>query len=535
MSEYRTPTAPSDPEAERAVLGCVLMRPSLLTKVMAIIGTEPNPFYETEHQKIYETLQLFQELNIPFDRVTANRELDQSYMAECVASVPTSANFAHYASIVAETHYKRRAIDTLNAESRAILSGQPITDSISRVKELVDNPPKTRRLELDDLTDWQNPPAPKYVIQDMCEESITTVLTSPGGMGKSLFAVGLGISVATGYTVFDSFKPTSPGHVLYISGEDPTNKVKQRMAGYARQHLDLPKDLVDSRFHVKSRNNRPLIQGDRNTGVKLTPYYYDLQSYCLEHEPRLIILDTLRRCIGGIPGGENDNGVIGFLIEQITNLVRPYGGMALVLSHSRKPSGDAQNAVTRDDARGASALVDEARAHFMLTMDPEGTDALITLTKANYAPRGMLYTTWRFSFGCHDGCPYMVETGQSSYSGGDLKALIPSIVDYIQSSQYDNWPQKLAQDGYCKAFRDSLQRKFPWAGQRHITDACVLATEQGYLYFDKGRRGAGRGRTDVLRVPEAGQLPPPRQELIPVPQGELYDDPYEEEEDGVPF
>jgi hypothetical protein len=522
------------------------MCPELLPRLDGILGDDP--FYFKENQELWALLQLYHDLGRPLDRVTLGNALQKNdtvslvYCAECVNTVPTTVNWDFYAGQVADLAYRRRGILSLEREIRSLYSGEPLEDILHRVRTLADSPPRARLMDTDDLTGWQDPEPPKYVIQDLCCEKTTVVLTSPGGLGKSLFALSLGLSVATGTALFPSFVPVNPGHVLYISGEDPTEKVQMRMAGTHRQyHLDPA--LVDQYFHVRTRNNRPLVQGDRTHGVKLTQFYYDIQAYCREIQPRVLIIDTLRRCIGGIPGGENDNGVVGFLIESITDLVRDHGGIALVLSHAKKPADTENHDVTRHDARGASALVDEARTHFMLSMDKESNDMLVTLTKANYAPRDMLFTTWRFTVGAHRKCPYLIETGQQNYAANDPEALIPIIIDYIATSDYDNWPVKLAQDGKCKPLRDRLQRKFPWAGANHILDACALAVKQGRLLSGKGTRKAGIAHNDVLTLPPAGYTPPA---LVPIRAADElpfegttqytedeYEDP--EYEDDVPF
>ncbi len=78
-----------------------------------------------------------------------------------------------------------------------------------------------------------------------------------------------------------------------------------------------------------------------------------------ELRPRLAVLDTLNRCLAGIP--ENDNAAMGRIVSELEAMVAPVGAACLVLHHvgkgaAREGSGDEQQA-----ARGAGAITDNAR------------------------------------------------------------------------------------------------------------------------------------------------------------------------------
>ncbi|MCK5863478.1 MAG: replicative DNA helicase [Candidatus Hydrogenedentes bacterium] len=114
---------PQDTDAERAVLGAMLMRTEAIgTAVEILHHDEQDVFFIPAHQIIYDVIiSLFNE-NKPLDRVVLIDEITrrdalekiggESYLAELVNVVPTSANVEYYAKIVLEKSLRRRLIDS---------------------------------------------------------------------------------------------------------------------------------------------------------------------------------------------------------------------------------------------------------------------------------------------------------------------------------------------------------------------------------------------------------------------------------------
>jgi len=95
---------PRDEQAERSVLGSILVDKEAVTKVAEFL--RPNHFYSEDHGRIFEVmLDLYQERE-PIDLVTLTRKLKKkqwltkvggaSYVSELIETVPTAANVEHY-------------------------------------------------------------------------------------------------------------------------------------------------------------------------------------------------------------------------------------------------------------------------------------------------------------------------------------------------------------------------------------------------------------------------------------------------------
>lgn len=112
---------PQNLEAERAVLGGMLLERETIPKVLQII-TESESFYSEVHVLIYQGIvSLFNE-NKPVDVVALKEQFGKkgklkevggaSYLAELVNSVPTTVNVPYYAQIVKEKHILRDLLRT---------------------------------------------------------------------------------------------------------------------------------------------------------------------------------------------------------------------------------------------------------------------------------------------------------------------------------------------------------------------------------------------------------------------------------------
>jgi replicative DNA helicase len=110
---------PHNLEAEQAVLGAILAAGRLLVEVAALV--EEVDFYRPAHRAIWRAILALADRGQPTDPVTVLGELDHTgelaevgggpFLHTLVQAVPTVANAAHYAHLVAEAARRRRVID----------------------------------------------------------------------------------------------------------------------------------------------------------------------------------------------------------------------------------------------------------------------------------------------------------------------------------------------------------------------------------------------------------------------------------------
>ncbi len=111
-------TPPHNLEAEKAVLGGILVQNKNLNVVLSIIS--PEDFYKEANQKIIKTIISLVDKGQPVDLLTLSEELQKggaleevggaSYLSSLMDGVPKSLNIEHHAQIIKEKSLLRRLI-----------------------------------------------------------------------------------------------------------------------------------------------------------------------------------------------------------------------------------------------------------------------------------------------------------------------------------------------------------------------------------------------------------------------------------------
>ena len=114
--EMRVP--PNSTDAEKAVLGSILLRRDALYEINDIIT--PESFYSEKHKLIYNVMLELSSKNEPVDIISLKTKLENqgmleqagggAFLAELVHTVPSASNVVHYAEIVQKKFMMRRLI-----------------------------------------------------------------------------------------------------------------------------------------------------------------------------------------------------------------------------------------------------------------------------------------------------------------------------------------------------------------------------------------------------------------------------------------
>lgn len=111
---------PHNAEAERSVLGAAMLDKDVLSEILEEVKAED--FYSENHKEIFQAIWELYRDNSPVDMLTVCEELKRrkaldmvggrAYIATLTAEVPSTANAAEYAKIVAEKATLRQMIKT---------------------------------------------------------------------------------------------------------------------------------------------------------------------------------------------------------------------------------------------------------------------------------------------------------------------------------------------------------------------------------------------------------------------------------------
>jgi replicative DNA helicase len=246
------PLPPCDLDAERAVLGAILISPAALDQVIDTLTIAE--FYRPAHQTIYATaLELFA-AGDPVDPITISARLAAAgdlvriggapYLQDLAHDVPTARNIGYYAALVARQAVKRRAVETGQRIAQLGHSWAADEDGLTDRIEQLTNGLTTTTQTNDGLIDLDTavtqaferlagpvPPVTPTGLHDL--DSILTgglrkgavyVIAARPGQGKSLAGAGIGLSVAqdgVGVLVCS----------LEMSREEITNRILANMSG----------------------------------------------------------------------------------------------------------------------------------------------------------------------------------------------------------------------------------------------------------------------------------------------------------------
>lgn len=127
MPNQSTHLPPQDLEAEKAIIGAILLDQDAFVAVVQVL--KPEHFYKQAHADIYSAILDLYEKREPIDLVTLTAQLKSrglfdkvggaSYLADLASGVPTSANIAQYSRIVRDHYLKRQLISAASRVSQA--------------------------------------------------------------------------------------------------------------------------------------------------------------------------------------------------------------------------------------------------------------------------------------------------------------------------------------------------------------------------------------------------------------------------------
>lgn len=211
-------------------------------------------------------------------------------------------------------------------------------------------------MAIDILQAFEQPPAPlDFVLPGLIAGTVGGIV-SPGGAGKSMFALELAAFIATGHdlTGFANSVPYTKGQVAFLAAEDPADAIKHRIHA-------LGKHLPGEHHKAFAENCyiEPLAGRQANLARKDWADYVESVAV----GKRLVFLDTLRRFH---EFDENDSGQMAQLIGIIEGIADRTKCAIVFLHHASKSAamngqGDSQQA-----SRGSSVLVDNIRWQMFL-------------------------------------------------------------------------------------------------------------------------------------------------------------------------
>ena len=207
-------------------------------------------------------------------------------------------------------------------------------------------------------------PIPRWVLPHWVREKTLTMISAPGGVGKSNFATAMGLSVAAGKGFLGQPEPSAPGRVVYIA-IDAASWDHAHVARRLAPGLGVPSHMLE--------DDEP---DDWTAG-----FWFSFEPFFLESDPKgfealmnaaawgpdgevmpdLVVIDSLRNVHDG---DENDAKAM----MQVMRFFRRWSEKncsILLLHHSKKPN-EFTSPSGWDSARGSGVIHNSVDAHIVL-------------------------------------------------------------------------------------------------------------------------------------------------------------------------
>ena len=358
---------PQSPEAEREVLNSLILDGSALALVREI-GLEATHFYQERNRVIYRSIERLAgrgssaELPLLTEELRSSGELEDAgnvaYLTGLMVEAQSAGSLVeHYARAVVESAKRRELIAGLAQASQAAYGDEESFERVAgRVRDLLHTSLQGEELRV--TSDWAGAePEPRHwLCPGWLPLNRVALLTGPGSAGKSLLALHLAVTVASGQGVSGGEKtkllpimgglrnggnggpavdPAHTGPVVMLGWEDEAGEVARRLrllpSGATSRRLPSELHYVD--LAGRGPLWAPREGGHRDSGLTLTRAGAQLEGLLAEVEPVLIVIDP---AAGAYGGNENDRAAVRSFLAYLNDLGAETGAAVLVVAHPPK-------------------------------------------------------------------------------------------------------------------------------------------------------------------------------------------------------
>ena len=324
---------PHSLEAEKSVIGSMLMSRDAVITALEILNKDD--FYEQQYGVLFEAMKELNEAGKPVDVVTLQDRLrekdvppevaDIAFVADILASVPTSANVRSYAEIVSQKATLRRLIRvTSNIENECYLGKTDMQTILEKTEKDIfevlqqrstDQEVSVREVVMDTLERIEKASRMKSKVTGLptgfldldyktsgFQNSDFILIAARPSMGKTAFVLNIAQYMA--------FRQNMPCAIfsLEMSRDQLMNRLfslESKVDSQALRTGKLKDDewakLVESAGVI---SNSGLIIDD-TPGINLQQFRSKARKYKLDHDIKIIFIDYLQLMAGN--GGRSDN------------------------------------------------------------------------------------------------------------------------------------------------------------------------------------------------------------------------------------
>jgi len=233
---------PYSEEAERGVLGGIILDAARVLTLCQSAGLTVAAFYVPAHQIIFEALAAMDPKSLDLitigEHLKANGELDRvgghPFLERLVDATPTPAHSAFYIGIVAEKEKRRALIREAQTAIEAAHDETPLENILASRTEFLRELSKGNSADefpamtLADLQAYQPEPERDHIAgAGWLRRGAMTLFIGATGIGKSVAIEQVCISAAAGLPIFGSIAVAKPRKVVLLQAENDEETLKR--------------------------------------------------------------------------------------------------------------------------------------------------------------------------------------------------------------------------------------------------------------------------------------------------------------------
>jgi DnaB-like helicase N terminal domain/AAA domain len=349
------PPMPRNPEAERNILGAILLDSSVMPALAQLRVVD---FFELEYQIIYGAMLGLAAKQQPIDTVTLYEALAHNekinalggaaYLSELPKGLPRVSNTAHYARIVKEKSVLREMMHwtenlgkaaAANEDPAMILEQADAKLATLRTSLATSGEPRGWEEAFHSIAEIEATTDMGFLIEGFLPKQACTIIGGLSGHSKTFLAMSIckAVLAGKGTRLWDTF-PVRENvfRVVYLIPESTLAPFKYRL-----EKMGLMDAVRDSRLFVRTLSKGPALD------LKDPRLLYAVKN-------AVVVLDTAARFFDG---DENSASEIaqGFTTD-VFGLLAAGATAVLILHHSPKGFGTAQVATLENVLRGTGDI-----------------------------------------------------------------------------------------------------------------------------------------------------------------------------------
>jgi hypothetical protein len=331
-------TPPCDLDAERAVLGSIILDPKRLAEVREVVG--PEHFHDCRNEAILRHLCRLANDGAPLDVITLAASLKASneweraggtvYITEVAHAVPVAGHAAYHARLVREKA-DRRALLRLGERALQLGHGDgELQDAHAELRELLDpevgkpkEPPRfTRLLTSAELAGLEQ--KPHFLIREVMVAGQPMVIGGRSKVLKTSIAVDMATALGSGTTFLNRFA-CERVNVGFWSGESGSATIRETALRIATaKGVDLAECSVWWSFDLPRLSQAADLEALRST--------------ILQREIQVAIFDPLYLCLlsSDTAGTASNLFAMGSVLQPLSAFAQEVGVTLVLLHHFRK-------------------------------------------------------------------------------------------------------------------------------------------------------------------------------------------------------